>query len=158
DPFPYERRPPPVTNHVEGTKDGYVVRLLRLPSTGDNGQTGNVLTVQYFERKDPQRWPLVLVLPIWGGSAYPPAAGHRDLLATGGVNVMRVFGEDTMIDWGALGRAPDPEAFRSTFREMVERMRASIVDLRRLLDWAAGRPPVDGTRVALVGFSESTLQ
>lgn len=158
DPFPYDRRAVRLSNHVEGTRGEYVVRWLSFPSTGDNGQPENTLTVQYFERAEGERSPLVLVLPIWGGSAYPSAVVAADLVAERRVNVMRVLGDDTMVDWGILGRAPDAEAFQSAFRQMVKRMQDSVVDLRRLLDWAESRPTVDGNRVGLVGFSESTLQ
>ncbi|HEY7139438.1 MAG TPA: hypothetical protein VIE44_05040 [Methylomirabilota bacterium] len=158
DPFPYERQPARVTNHVEGMRDGYVVRLLRFQSLGDNGQPENMVSLRYFERAEGARVPLVLILPIWGGSAYPPAIVARDLVARGQVNVMRVLGEETMMDWGVLSRALDVEAFRSAFRQMVRRVESSVVDLRRLLDWAETRPAVDARRIAVVGFSESTLQ
>ena len=71
---------------------------------------------------------------------------------------MRVLGEDTVMDWSALGHAPTPAAFQAEFRRMVERVRATVVDLRRLLDWAETRPAVAPQRVALIGFSESVLQ
>ena len=63
-----------------------------------------------------------------------------------------------MIDWEALARAPDPAALRVEVQRTVARVRASVIDLRRLLDWAETRPVVDTTRMAVVGFSESTLQ
>jgi hypothetical protein len=49
DPFAYERAPALVTNHTEGTVDSYVVRLLRSPSVGENGQVGSTVTVRYYE-------------------------------------------------------------------------------------------------------------
>lgn len=158
DRFPYDRRPAAVTNHVEGEENGYVVRLLRLPSSGENGQEGNALTVRYHERAGGGPKPLVVILPIWGGHTYPPGIVAQDLLAEGQVNVMRVLGERTVIDWERLARAVDAETFRLELRRMVERLQTSIVDLRRLLDWAEPRPAVDASRIGLVGFSESTLQ
>jgi dienelactone hydrolase len=62
------------------------------------------------------------------------------------------------MDWAALAAAPTPEAFRETLRQMVERVRTAIVDVRRLLDWAEARPAVDSDRIGIIGFSESTLQ
>jgi dienelactone hydrolase len=158
DPFPYGRGPAGLTNHVEGEENGYVVRLLTMPSAGENGQAGNAITVRYHEHAGGARRPLVVILPIWGGHTYPPSIVAQDLLAEGRVNVMRVLGEKTVIDWDRLGRAADPDAFRLELRRMVERVRTTIVDLRRLLDWAEARPAVDTGRIGLVGFSESTLQ
>jgi dienelactone hydrolase len=158
DPFPYRPAPPAVANHAEGEGGGYTVRSLRLPSVGDNGQDGNVMTVRYHERTRATALPLVVVLPIWAGHGYPQAVVVADLLRGGGVNVMRVSGEETVVEWGALGRAPTPAAFRDELGRMVERVRSTVIDVRRLLDWAAARPAVDPTRIAVVGFSESTLQ
>jgi dienelactone hydrolase len=129
-----------------------------MPSAGENGQAGNAITVRYHEHAGGARRPLVVILPIWGGHTYPPSIVAQDLLAEGRVNVMRVLGEKTVIDWDRLGRAADPDAFRLELRRMVERVRTTIVDLRRLLDWAEARPAVDTGRIGLVGFSESTLQ
>jgi dienelactone hydrolase len=158
DPFAYERVPVSVTNHTEGTVESYVVRLLTFPSAGQNGQPGNMVTVRYYEDQAAGPKPLVVILPIWGGHPYPPAMVVRDLLAQGRVNVMRVLGADPVVNWDALGRARDPAGFRVEVQRMVERMRASAIDLRRLLDWAETRPLVDTARMAMVGFSESTLQ
>lgn len=158
DPFAYERAPALVTNHTDGTVDSYVVRLLQFPSVGENGQVGSMVTVRYYEDANAGPKPLVVILPIWGGHTYPSAIVARDLVNQGRVNVMRVLGADMVIDWDALARAPDPTAFRVEVQRMVERLRASVIDLRRLLDWAETRPFVDTTRMAMVGFSESTLQ
>ena len=158
DPFTYERASAWVTNHTEGTVDSYVVRLLRFPSVGENGQAGNLVTVRYYEDATAGPKPLVVILPIWGGHTYPSAIVARDLVNQGRVNVMRVVGADTVIDWEALARAPDPAALRVEVQRTVARVRASVIDLRRLLDWAETRPVVDTTRMAMVGFSESTLQ
>jgi dienelactone hydrolase len=147
-----------VVNHTEGTVDGYVVRLLRFPSVGENGQEGNTVTVRYYESAAGGMRPLVVILPIWGSHTYPSAVVARDLLDQGQVHVMRVLGPDTVIDWDALARAPDPAAFRAALQRMVERVRTSVIDLRRLLDWVETRPTVDVARIAMVGFSESTLQ
>lgn len=53
DPFPYERAPVRVTNHTERETKSYVVRLLRFPSSGENGQEGNTVTVRYYESTEP---------------------------------------------------------------------------------------------------------
>jgi dienelactone hydrolase len=158
DPFAYECAPALVTNHAEGTVDGYVVRLLRFPSAGENGQADNMVTVRYYEDPTSGPKPLVVILPIWGSHTYPSTIVTRDLLDQGRVNVMRVLGANVVIDWDALARAPDPTAFRVELKRMVERVRTSVIDLRRLLDWAETSPFVDMSRIAMVGFSESTLQ
>jgi len=125
---------------------------------GKNGQADNMLTVRYYEDPTGGPKPLVVVLPIWGSFTYPSAVVTGDLVGRGRVNVMRVLGAERVIDWNALAEAPDPSAFRVEVERMVERVRTSVIDLRRVLDWAETRPFVDATRIAMVGFSQSTLQ
>ena len=158
DPFPYERAAVRVTNHTEGEANGYVVRLLRYAASGDNGQERNTVTVRYYESSGPGQRPLVVVLPLWGGNTYPQAIVVSDLVALGRYNVMRVLGEDTVMDWDALARARTPAIFEDEFRRMVERVRTWVIDLRRVLDWAETRPSVAPQSVGVIGFSESTLQ
>lgn len=158
DPFPYERAAVRVTNHTEREAHGYAIRLLQYPASGDNGQSGNTVTVRYYESSEPGPRPLVLVLPIWGGNAYPQAVVVSDLVASGRFNVMLVLGDDSVMDWGALGGAPTPAAFENEFRRMIERVRTWVIDLRRLLDWAETRPAVAAGSIGVIGFSESTLQ
>jgi dienelactone hydrolase len=158
DPFAYARAPVSVSNHTEGPVGHYVVRRLRFPSVCPNGQTDRLVTVRYYEDATAGPKPLVVILLIWGGLTYPSAIVARDLVSQGRVNVMRVLGAAPLIDWEALARAPDPAAFRAEVQRMVARMRASVIDLRRLLDWAETRPAVDPTRIAMIGFSASTLQ
>ena len=160
DPFPYAPGPVAFTNHViaeEETAD-YVVRFITIPSVGVNGLPGNALHARYYQRKGEGRQSLVIVLPIWGGHPYPQAIVAADLRRARQGNVMLVLGEHSIIDWDALADAPTAPAFADTMRKMVDRVRVSAVDIRRVMDWAGQRPELDPRRIGLVGFSESTLQ
>ena len=137
---------------------GYVARLLRFPSAGENGQDGDMVTVRYYEITSGGPKPLVVILPIWGTYTYPPAIVASDLLGAGRVNVARILGDRTVVDWKALASAQDVDGFQIEVRRMVERVRSTVIDVRRLLDWAETRPAIDPRRVALIGFSESTFQ
>jgi dienelactone hydrolase len=160
DPFPYTRGRLDAANHLlaeEETND-YVVRFLSWPSIGENGLPGNVIAARYYQRKAPGPQSLIVVLPIWGGHPYPSSIVTRDLTNAGWGNVMHVLGEHMIIDWGALENAPTVSRFTRTMQRMVDRMRVTVIDLRRLMDWAETRPEIDARRIGLVGFSESTLQ
>ena len=102
DPFPYERAPVRVTNHTESETESYAVRLLRFPSSGENGQEGNTVTARYYESIEPGPRPLVVVLPIWGG--HTVSTGHRDLRSRGPEAVQRDAGPRRGLGHG-LGRA-----------------------------------------------------
>lgn len=158
--FAYARDPLDVSNHtlVEEESSDYVVRLLSFRSVGENGHPGNLITARYYQRKAPGPQSLVIILPIWGGNPYPSSILAEDLVWAGRGNVMLVLSEHTIIDWAALMDAPTVPAFVGAMRRTVERVRASVIDLRRVLDWAERRPDIDVRRAALVGFSESTIQ
>ena len=103
---------------------------------------------------------LVVVMPIWGTSDYPPAedldglraprrarrARHLDLRQRAAVSVDR-----------ALARRRRRTAFGRMARDSAERYRSAVVDMRRLVDWAATQPEIDASRIAFVGFSMSAL-
>jgi hypothetical protein len=42
-------------------------------------------------------------------------------------------------------------------RDSAERYRSSVVDMRRLMDWAGTQPQIDASRIGIVGFSMSAL-
>lgn len=160
DPFPYTAQPLTLSNHVireEETLD-FIVRFLAFPSIGENGLPGNVLHVRYYQRKAEGRQRLVIVLPLWGGHPYPQAIVADDLRRARLGNVMLVHGDSAIIDWNALADAPTASAFSETMRIMVGRVRTSVMDIRRMIDWAEQRQELDARRIGIVGFSESTVQ
>jgi dienelactone hydrolase len=160
DPFPYTARPMTLSNHVileEETAD-FIVRFLAFPSIGGNGLPGNKLNVRYYQRKAVGRQSLVIVLPIWGGHPYPPGIVAADLRGARLGNVMLVNGDSAIMDWDALADAPTGPAFSDTMRTMVDRVRTSVIDIRRMIDWAEQRPELDASRIGIIGFSESTVQ
>jgi dienelactone hydrolase len=145
-------------NHVEEEGRDYTVRVLAVRSVGENGQAGNLVTARYYQHKAPGPRPLVIVVPIWGGSPYPSTMVARDLVNGGRSHVLLLLGEQVVIDWEAMGAAPTPASFAMVVRRMVERVRTTVIDLRRLMDWAEGRPEIDAGRIGLIGFSESAMQ
>lgn len=143
---------------IEDETERYAVRRLTFPSVGENGQDDNLMTVRYYRPKGAGRTGLVIVLPIWGGHRYPSDIVAWDLAGRGTLGVLQVLGERTVLDWGAMAEAPDPGAFAAVMRRMVQRTRVTVIDLRRVLDWAESRPEIDSRRVGIIGFSESNLQ
>ena len=101
----------------------------------------------------------MIVLPVWGVSAYPSetiAASLRNQ-SEGAINVLQVHGAQTLFDWGALGDARSEAELQRLLALMVERFIDKVIDVRRLVDWAETRPEVDTGRIALVGFSMSAI-
>jgi hypothetical protein len=159
--FTYDKSDVPYTNHVEGmgATSQYELRLLELPSIGDNGQHDNLVTAKYYRSTLPGQHPLVIVLPIWGSYTYPPRKLSSSIQrrSNGAVHVLHVQGDTHLADWPGLVAAADEAEFLELWREAVERQRVTIVDVRRLIDWAEQRPEIDAGRVALIGCSISAM-
>lgn len=155
--FSYEKTDVPFTNHVEGTgvTSLYELRLLEIPSVGENSQKDNLITAKYYRSTLPGSHPLVIVLPIWGLHTYPPRkfTSSFQRRSAGAVHVLHVQGDSYLANWSGIIAASDESEFLELWNEAVDRQRVTIVDTRRLIDWAEQRPEIDGDRVALIGFS-----
>ncbi len=154
---PRPSEPPAVILRYRKRVLDYEVYRFSLPSSGDNRQPGNLVRGRYFRRADGGRRGLVIVLPIWGRSSYPPAITTRRLIRRGELDVLVLAGERGLIGWRVLSEAPTEEAFLAEVRRFVGVYRTMVEDMRRILDWAVARPEIDGERLGLVGFSMSAI-
>jgi dienelactone hydrolase len=153
DNWPHPRYP------IAGEEAHYWIRSLAIPSVGENGQAGNLVTARYYQGKRAGAKPLVIVLPIWGIHDYPSntiSAGLRRRSA-GAINVLQILGERPLFDWDALDDVESEAEFFRMLDRMIDRFVATVVDIRRLVDWAETQPHIDRERIGLIGFSMSAL-
>jgi dienelactone hydrolase len=159
--FGYSKTQVPFTNHVvgRGANSRYELRRLEIPSIGENAQQDNLIEARYFRSTEPGPRPLVIVLPIWARYTYPSKkiCRHVQHHSKGGVHLLDVEGVRFLIDWDDITGATDEESFLDLWRVAVERERVTMIDIRRLVDWAEQRPEIDATRIAIVGFSHSAI-
>jgi dienelactone hydrolase len=159
--FEYQLPPPDVEQTADPAWRGRHHERVRIAfdSSGQNGQPGRQVSAEYYRSTAPGPRPVVVVLPLWGTSAYPSSAITRTLIARGGegLSVVQVLGERYLFDWDGVATSATEAEFRARVREMSARMRTTVVDLRRLLDWIALQPELDGERIGLVGFSMSAV-
>ncbi len=158
--FDYVKEPIVITDRLEEApakknKNNYRVYSFSFPSVGENGQDGNLVSALYYQSKLPGKKRLVIVLPIWGTHTYPPEKMTASLLrySDGKVNVLRILGENYLIDWQALHAAATADEFMAVHYRMVERVRTHVIDIRRAVDWAEMQPEIDSERIGLIGFS-----
>jgi dienelactone hydrolase len=159
--FRYSAGAEPIDEHALPELDTRTHRARRISwqSVGDNGQPEMQVTTDYFRSVVDGRHPLVIVLPLWGTYTYPPekiADGIRDR-SRGDKHVLRVLGQNYLFDWDDLGASADPDAFRLRAARMSERMHVTVIDVRRLVDWASRQPEIDPQRIGIVGFSMSAV-
>jgi hypothetical protein len=154
----FERTPVELSAPFDETRTHEMVRL-SFRSSGRNGHPENLVEGQYFRSKQDGRKSLVVVMPIWGTSSYPPEKISTGYARRAGfdTHVIWIYGSAPLFPWGELRSVPTEEGFREMARDSAERYRSAVVDMRRLVDWAATRPEIDSSRIAFVGFSMSAL-
>jgi hypothetical protein len=130
---------------------------LQFRSSGHNGHPDNLVEGRYFRSRDRGPKPLVVVMPIWGTSSYPPAKISAGYARRSDAQIIWIYGNAPIFPWDELSAAPTEEAFVALAEDSAERYRTAVVDMRRLVDWATTRPEIDSSRIAFVGFSMSAL-
>jgi dienelactone hydrolase len=131
---------------------------LAFPSAGENGQAGNLVTARYYRSKSKSAKPLVIVLPIWGIHTYPSNTVSAGLRKHGGnINVLQIDGERPLLDWDAIGDTRTEAEFFKLLDQMIGRFVSTVIDIRRVVDWAETQTDVDPQRIALIGFSMGAL-
>ncbi|HVY65641.1 MAG TPA: hypothetical protein VHH11_12540 [Gammaproteobacteria bacterium] len=159
EPFVVHERHPVVLGEPTGRTRYHDIVPLSFVSSGHNGHPENLVIGQYFRSHGPGRKKLVIVMPIWGTSTYPPRKISTGYARRSGdaVNVIWIHGDAPVFPWADLAKAPDEKTFVAMAHDSVERFRTAIVDMQRLVDWAETRDEIDPTRIAFVGFSMSAL-
>src|SRR4029077_11610978 len=104
--------------------------------------------------RDPGPKKFVVVMPIWGTSSYPPdkISHGYDHHAGKDTDVVWIYGTAPLFPWVPLRRTRTEAEFRAMATDSAEAYRATVVDMRRLIDWAETRPEIDASRIAFVGF------
>jgi hypothetical protein len=159
EPFQVLERHPVVLGEPTSHTRHHDIVPLSFVSSGHNGHPENLVIGQYFRSREPGRKKLVIVMPIWGTSTYPPrkiSTGYARH-SGGDANVIWIHGDSPVFPWAELSHTPDEEAFVALARDNTERFRTAVVDIQRLVDWAITRDDIDPSRIAVVGFSMSAL-
>ena len=159
EPFQVLERHPVVLGEPTSHTRYHDIVPLSFVSSGHNGHPENLVTGTYFRSHEPGHKKLVIVMPIWGTSTYPPRKISTGYARHSGdaVNVIWIHGDAPVFPWAALAHTADEKAFVAMARDSTERFRTAIVDIERIVDWAGTRDDIDASRIAVVGFSMSAL-
>lgn len=151
---------PQVYQHPAETRGAYRVWDLTMPSAGDNGQPGHQVEARYFESTLPGPKRLVIILPIYGKSHYPSRKLARVLTRERDahrVNVLMLTGETNLYRPERIAAAGSGNELVDEIAATAQRMRVTVVDTVRLIDWAVARPEVEPGRIGVAGFSFSAI-
>jgi dienelactone hydrolase len=153
-----DHAPRPIYAH-EGEDAAYRIETLAFPSVGENGQDDNLVTARHYRSKSKGSKPLVIILPIWGIHAYPSNAMSAALRehSGGALNILQILGEEPLLDWNAISNTQNEAEFFDLLEQMIGRFVSTVIDIRRVVDWAQTQPDVDPERIALIGFSMGAL-
>ena len=143
---------------VESTRAHDLVPI-SFASGGRNGHPENLVEGLYFRSRDSGAKPLVVVMPIWGTSTYPPEKISRGYARHAGkdAHVIWIYGTAPLFPWTELSTAATEQEFVALARDSADRYVAAVRDMRRLMDWAATREEIDESRIGFVGFSMSAV-
>lgn len=132
---------------------------LSFRSGGRNGHPQNLVEGLYFRSKEPGAKRLVVVMPIWGTSTYPPDKISHGYARRAGkdANVIWVYGTAPVFPWTELATVATEAGFVALAHDSADRYSAAVMDMRRIMDWAATRDEIDASRIGFVGFSMSAL-
>lgn len=149
---------PPVTLYEEVLYEtkGHRSFFLTFPSVGKNGQKGHLVTGRYFQSKIPGEKKLVVILPIYGSSTYPPEIMSEHFTRWSNdsdTNVLLIQGDRDLFEWELLANAKTEKEFFASLKKSVYWIESTVADIRLLLNWAVKRPEVNPRRMGVVGFS-----
>lgn len=158
-PFTYAPAGPITLSEPIKTTLAHELVELTFPSSGQTGAPDNTVRGLYFRSRDPSPKRLVVVMPIWGTSSYPPEKISRGYARRAGkdTHVIWIYGNTPLFPWTELSTAATEEQFMALARDSSERYRSAVIDMRRLIDWADTQPAIDASRIGFVGFSMSAL-
>lgn len=158
--YRYEKRPaiPVLTRTPARDSERYKAYALVLPSLGENGQPGNLVTGEYLASTSKGKKKLVIIVPIYGSSSIPSENLALHLTAWNSradTNVLVLRGEGDLFDWERMANAATAEEFLREIDASARRVATAVNDIRRLIDWAETRLEIDPRRIGIAGFSIS---
>jgi dienelactone hydrolase len=157
--FEYSREPIEADTRLIETAKTYEIFRVRFASVAEGDPEATPVTVDFHRATEAGSHPAVIVLPIWGRHVYPSNAVTRTLKkrSKGRIHILNVLGEEFLIGWPQLATITDETEFMATWSAGAEREIATLIDLRRLIDWAEDQPEIDATRIGLIGFSHGAM-
>ena len=113
-------------------------------------EESNVVHGEYFQPLGVERAPLAILVHGWGERGAVPCQMMAPSLAKRGIAsfVLYLVFHPSRMPVAMKQRAPD-----LTPDEWYEGYRASVIEIRQIIDWAATRPEIDERKIGVVGVS-----
>ncbi len=150
-PYSYERVEPELSLKLLRANSRWSQYAVEFPSGHPLGyEVSDVAYGEYFQPAGVGRAPLVILVHGWGERGAVPCQLMAPSLAKNGIAcvILYLVFHPRRMPEAMKQRAPD-----LTPDEWYEGYRASVVEIRQVVDWATTRPELDATRVGVVGVS-----
>lgn len=150
-PYKYEPAEPKFNLSLKRSNQGWACYLVDFPSAYSSGyKEGDIAYGEYYQPLGVERAPLVILVHGWGDRGIIPCQLMAPSLVKRGFAcfILYLVFHTRRMPETIKQRLPD-----LTPDEWYEGYRASVIEIRQILDWAATRPEIDETRTAVIGVS-----
>lgn len=137
--YSYPRQEVEAKIEIISEKKHYVIKRIEFPSALNVFGTENII-IDYYEQKQPGKFPTILILPISGGIDFTVKSFARHF-ASHGFNCAAVH-----------NRQVDPQR-TGTAEEVENYFRQTVLDNRQALDYLLEREEVDENKLGCLGLS-----
>jgi dienelactone hydrolase len=151
-PYSYQRTETVTNIHLKETNSRWLRYAVDFPTAhATQYKESNTVFGEYFQPQDADCAPLAIMVHGWGDRSTIPYKLMARTLAKKGIAsfiLYLVFHSSRM-----------PETIKSriplvlTNEEWFEGYRASVIEIRQIIDWASSRPELDKEQVGVIGIS-----
>jgi len=150
-PYNYQRQDIQANVRLKETTSRWLRYAVDFPTAyGFNNGENTTALGEYFQPRNVDRAPLAIVIHGWGDRSAIPCQLLARTLAKKGIAAFilyLVFHTSRM-----------PETMKShlpyiTPEDWFEGYRASVIEVRQIIDWASSRPELDKEHIAILGIS-----
>jgi len=113
-------------------------------------ETSDVAYGEYFQPVGVEQAPLAILVHGWGERGAVPCQLMAPSLVKNGIACFILY---LVFHSSRMPEAMKQRAPNLTPEEWYEGYRASVIEIRQIVDWAATRPEIDQSRVGVVGVS-----
>lgn len=150
-PYTYECAEPEFSLKPVRRNSKWTQYTVEFPSAHPLGyKESDVAYGEYFQPLGVERAPLIILVHGWGERGAVPCQLMAPSLAKRGIACFILY---LVFHSSRMPEVMKQRAPNLTPEEWYEGYRASVIEIRQVIDWAAIRPEIDGGRVGLVGVS-----
>jgi X-Pro dipeptidyl-peptidase (S15 family) len=135
----------PVKREALKAESKYSIHRIELPAAGVVSDTNRNIVFDYYTPAGLEKFPIILVLPIFGGSSYPIEHHFASYFAQRGLGAVIVHREKWRSD-------------SVTAEEIDTMLRQTVLDNKRVLDWLEDQKELDPGKVGVFGASMGAIK